>query len=146
MRKSTSADLVTLLDQCSRRIYHCGHQQNRPHREWYHLHIKPQQSLQNCQERVSDSTKEQRGRGRTRNNGQVVRKCRALVKGCRERTRARGCVSSQEKVHTNKNLARATAKPRAGRRQSWQTCRSGQKRIQRLSRAPASEATKGEWD
>src|SRR5882672_12505309 len=103
-------------------------------------------SLHNCQERVSDSTKEQKGRGRTRNNGQVVRKCKALVKGCRERTRARGCVSSQEKVHTNKNLARATAKPRAGRRQSWQTCRSGQKRIQRLSRAPASEATKGEWD
>src|SRR5882672_4099970 len=96
-----------------------------------------------CQERVSDSTKEQGGRSRTRNNGQVVRKCRALVKGCRERTRARECVSSQEKVHTNKNLARATAKSRAGRRQSW---RLGQMRIQGLSRAPASEATKGEWD
>src|SRR5882672_2952812 len=63
-----------------------------------------------CQERASDSTKEQRGRSRTRNNGQGDRQCKALVKGCRERTRARGCVSSQEKGHTSRDSARATAK------------------------------------
>src|SRR5882672_10578742 len=73
--------------------------------------------LMACQERVSDSTKEQRGRGRTRNNRQGDRQCKSLIKGCRERTRARRRVSSQEKVHTNKNLARAMAKSRAGCRQ-----------------------------
>src|SRR5882672_4021876 len=55
---------------------------------------------------------------------------KALVKGCHERTRAQGRVSSQEKVHTNRNLARATAKSRAGHRQSKQMCQSGQERIQ----------------
>src|SRR5882672_4851202 len=71
-----------------------------------------------CQERISDSTKEQRGRGQTRNNGQGDHQSKALVKGCHERTRAWGHVSSQEKNHTNRDLARATAKSRAGRRQS----------------------------
>src|SRR5882672_10944631 len=75
------------------------------------------QLLHWCQERVSNSTKEQRGRVRTRNNRQGDHQCKALVKGCRERTRARIHVSSQEKVHTNRNLARVTAKSRAGHRQ-----------------------------
>src|SRR5882672_6130994 len=56
--------------------------------------------LSPCQEWISDSTKEQRGRCRTRNNRQGDRQYKALVKGCRERTRARGSVSSQEKGHT----------------------------------------------
>src|SRR5882672_8098649 len=75
-------------------------------------------SSPSCQERISDSTKEQRGQGQTRNNGQGDHQSKALVKGCRERTRAWGRVSSQEKDHTNRDLARATAKSRAGRRQS----------------------------
>src|SRR5882672_6357262 len=87
-----------------------------------------------CQEQVSDSTKWQIGRSGTENNGQGDHQGKALVKGCHERTRARRCVSSQEKVHTNKNLARAMAKSRAGHRQLRQMCQSGQERIQEFYR------------
>src|SRR5882672_2125231 len=89
-----------------------AHPSQSPHTKapskWSHPHF-PHGDF--CQERISDSTKEQRGRCRTRNNGRGDHQCKALVKCCRERTRARGSVSSQEKGHTNRNLARATAKP-----------------------------------
>ena len=45
---------------------------------------------------------------------------KALKEGCRERGAARKSVSSTEKINTKENLARATAKPRAGCRQSLQ--------------------------
>src|SRR5882672_8369318 len=83
-----------------------------------------------CQERVSDSTKWQIGRSQTENNGPRDCQGKALIKGCHEITRARGHVPSQEKVHTDRNLARATAKSKAGHRQSKQTCQLGQERIQ----------------
>jgi len=52
-----------------------------------------------CQERVSDSTKEQKGRGRTRNNGQVVRKCKALVKAVVKEQGLGMCVFTREGTH-----------------------------------------------
>src|SRR5882672_11992132 len=52
-----------------------------------------------CQEQVSDSTKWQIGHSQTENDGPRDHQGKALIKGCRERTRARGCVPSQEKVH-----------------------------------------------
>src|SRR5882672_5514087 len=72
----------------------------------------------NCQVWVSNSTKWQKGRSRMKNDIQGEHQSKALIKGCCERTKAQGCVSSQGKVNTDGNLARATAKSRARCRQS----------------------------
>src|SRR5882672_5663245 len=95
---------------------------------------------------VSDSTKWQIGHSQTENDGPRDHQGKALIKGCHERTRARGCVPSQEKVYTNKNLTRVTVKSRAGCRQSRQTCRSGQERIQGFYRGLQCWRPRGEWD
>ena len=60
-----------------------------------------------------------------------------------ERTKAQGHVPSQEKVNMDRNLARATAKSRAGHRQSWQMCRSGQESIQEFIEGSSVGGHKG---
>src|SRR5882672_5676822 len=68
----------------------------------------------------SDPTKVKIGRDWPRKDVGCERQGKALEEGCREREAARKSVSSTEKINTKENLARATAKPRAGCRQSLQ--------------------------
>ena len=68
----------------------------------------------------SDPTKVKIGRDWPRQDVGCECQGKALKEGCREREAARKSVSSTEKINTKENLARATAKPRAGCRQSLQ--------------------------
>ena len=68
----------------------------------------------------SDPTKVQMGWNWPRKDVRCERQRKALKEGCREREVAWESVSSTEKINTKENLARATAKPRAGCRQSLQ--------------------------
>src|SRR5882672_5617129 len=68
----------------------------------------------------SDPTKVKIGRDWPRQDVGCECQGKALKEGCREREAAGKSVSSTEKINTKENLARATAKPRAGRRQSLQ--------------------------
>src|SRR5882672_9817700 len=67
---------VTGIGQTTIILGHMWLVEHNPEIDWSSGKVSMTRCL--CQERVSNSTKEQRGRGRTRNNGQADRKCKAL--------------------------------------------------------------------
>jgi len=59
-----------------------------------------------CQEQISDSTKEQRGRGRIRNNGKETVKAKLSSRAVMKEQGLGTCVFTR-KDHTNRDLARS---------------------------------------
>ena len=94
----------------------------------------------------SDLTKEQKGRDWPRKDVMNSHQVKALREGCHEIKEVWMGVSSREKINTNRNLARATTKSRARRRQSLMYMSVKGEKIGVLRSVPTSETLSNEQD